>query len=162
MILLLVLGTTIPLSMKKKVKISMTNPLQQGKQQPQQKTLKKSAFFDDHRWYRGKPPKISNDEGDPANRFQSRNHHPPLHAKKSRKIHGYLPQQQPHIETLKKYIFSNDHQWKGWKFSFISKVIRLIQRSFIPDPFILHSMERTVKKTKTKTKNSNELKLLDC
>merc|ERR1711873_156129 len=62
MILLLVLGTTIPLSMKKKVKISMTNPLQQGKQQPQQKTLKKSAFFDDHRWYRGKPPKISNDE----------------------------------------------------------------------------------------------------
>merc|ERR1711989_74864 len=29
--------------------------------------------------------------------------------KKSRKIHGYLPQQQPNIETLKKYIFSNDH-----------------------------------------------------
>merc|ERR1712175_67651 len=49
MILLLVLGTTIPLSMKKKVKISMTNPLQQGKQQRQKKTLKKSAFFDDHR-----------------------------------------------------------------------------------------------------------------
>merc|ERR1711989_258205 len=90
MILILVLGTTIPLSMKKKVKISMTNPPYQGKQR-----------------------KISNEEGDPANRFQSRDHHPPLHAKKSRKIHGYLPQQQPHIETLKKYIFSNDHQRKG-------------------------------------------------
>merc|ERR1711873_331519 len=25
--------------------------------------------------------------------------------KKSRKIHGFPPQQQPHIETLKKYIF---------------------------------------------------------
>merc|ERR1711989_168175 len=85
-------GTTIPLSMKKKVKISMTNPP-----------------------YRGKPRKISNDEGDPANRFQSRDHHPPLHAKKSRKIHGYLPQQQPHIETLKKYLFSNDHQRKDKK-----------------------------------------------
>merc|ERR1711989_156455 len=93
--------------------------------------------------------------GDPANRFQSRDHHPPLHAKKSRKIHGHLPQQQPHIETLKKYIFSNDHQRKGGKFSTISKVIRLTQRSFIPDPIILHSMERTVEKNK----NKNELKL---
>merc|ERR1712175_37773 len=45
MILLLVLGTTIPLSMKKKVKISMTNPLQQGKQQRQKKNAKKVSFF---------------------------------------------------------------------------------------------------------------------
>merc|ERR1712240_244579 len=44
-IMILILGIIILLSMKKKVKISMTNPLQQGKQQPRPKTLKKSSFF---------------------------------------------------------------------------------------------------------------------
>ena len=152
MILLLVLGTTIPLSMKKKVKISMTNPLQQGKQQPQQKTLKKSAFFDDHRWYRGKPPKISNDEGDPANRFQSRNHHPPLHAKKSRKIHGYLPQQQPHIETLKKYIFFQRPPVKRLKIFFHIKGYQTHTKKFHPWSFYSPLYGKNSEKNKNKNK----------
>ena len=64
----------------------MTNPLQQGKQQRQKKTLKKSAFFEDHRGKRGSPLTIPNDDRDHDIDFGSWDHHPSLYEKKSEDI----------------------------------------------------------------------------